>query len=362
MLTFLSSNRVALILAGFLIAQGFALPHAVARPQFFQLQKQKTLEAHLEGNYFSTEANYASSGGSYADLPNGGSYKNLHTQVGARYAFSPRIYVLGDVNLAKAESFDGHLTRTQSEITDLRVGGQYVFKMRPYKIATELILSYPMNIIDVMTDKAIASEGVFYVQPGAWLTRRWSSLEFLGYLGFKYQGDGRADLLISRAGGQFWMRRFFIGLGANGENTILKDATTDNATLRTAVTQRVNGRSLRYYAVNPNLIEADGWVGMRFSTNSQLLLGISQTINGKNTAEGMNIHASLKMTLVGGKLRSSSSPPKLESSFEVDSDDYDETLFQDLPPEPARKKPRPRPSSDETQMLDETMRELENQK
>lgn len=330
-----------------------------AKPEFFQLQRKGSLRFLSEANYFSTESNYSSEGGSFTELEDGRYYKNLRIDVGGQYALSHRLYLGGALGWARAESFDGGFTRTNATVTEAQFWGQYVVFAKPVRLVPELIFMYPFNRIEKDTDNVLTGEGAMVIQPGVWLTKRWRSFELLSYVGVKYQDEGRATLLPYRIGAQMFLNRFFFGGSLNGYEVVIDDEKLSTPSEKTTVVNRVNGRSLRYYAINPSLMEADAWFGFRFSPTSLFRLGYSQTLNGENTAEGYTIHAGLQFELISASSsRRRRSPPA--EQFEIKKDEYDESLFQEEPQRPRRRRPQPQPQGpSEEELLQDTMNQLE---
>lgn len=334
---------------------------ALAKPETFEYQRQGSLRLLSEANYFTTEANYASDGGTFTELQNGRNFKNLQIDVGGQYAFSKRLYLGSALSIANSESYDGSFTRSNSGLTEVKFWAQYIVMVRPLRIIPEVQFWYPFNRVESNTDETLTGEGAMVLQPGSWFIKPFKAFDVFSYLGIKYQDEGRATLLPYRLGLEYNFSRFFVGAGLNGYQTLIDDEDTATPSNKTSITNRVNGMSLKFYSINPSLLEADAWLGMKFSKTSQLRLGLSQTLNGENSAEGLTVHAAIYFELMSPKSVRKRTAPS-EDGFEIQQDKYDESLFQQE--QRRRRQQQQRPPApqgpSEEQLLEETMESLEN--
>ncbi len=338
---------------------GVSLP-AAAKPELFQLQRKETLLFLSELNYFTSKANYESGGGSYVDLPNSGEYSNLLIDLGAQYAFTPRLYLGGELGIANSESSLNGINRTNSTLGEAKAWIQYVAPVKFLRVVPEATFIYPFNRIEDGTDDVMTGEGAMAVQPGIWLIKNLRRLDFFGYLGGRYQDEQRSGLAIYRLGSQFKFSSFFVGASLNGFESVMDDKGSEAE--RLAIVRRVNGGSFKYYAYNPSALEVDLWAGMNFSRTSNLRLGLSQTLNGKSYAHGMTVHVAYQFQLLGpGAIRREQ--PSYDPKFELENEKYDESLFEADPAKPARRRPRPRPlkpsGPSQEELLNDTMDDLE---
>ena len=343
------------ILAFFLV---FVSLPAAAKPELFQLQRKETLLFLSELNYFFTKANYEAGGGSYVDLLGGAEYSSLLLDLGAQYAFTPRLYLGGELGIANSESSINGIKRTNSTLGEAKAWVQYVAPVKFLRVVPEAVFIYPFNRIESTADEVLTGEGAMGIQPGVWLIKAFKRLEIFSYLGGRYQDEERSGLAIYRIGSQFKFASFFAGGSFNGFESVTDDKGSEAT--RLAVTRRVNGGSFKYYSYNPSLMEVDLWAGMNFSKTSNARLGLSQTINGESSAHGMTIHLAYQFQMMGPSA-GRPNQPSYDPKFELENEDYDETLFEADPAKPAPRRRRPvRPQQQNPdQMLNETMDDLE---
>jgi hypothetical protein len=331
---------------------------AAAKPDFFQLQRAGSLRAFSSADYFATDGNYTADRGTTESLSSDGSYKNLQLSLGGQYALTPRWYAGADLSWARAESAAAAVNRTNAGLNEASAWMQYVGWIRPIWIVPEVLAVYPFDRIDTSRDETLLGEGAIAVQAGAWLTKDFGSWAVLSYLGAKFQDEDRATLALYRIGAEYQHPRFSLGLGLQGEEVLIDDKNVDSPEQRTVVTNRVNAGSLKYFAINPTLVEAKLWTSFRFSKESLMRLSLADGIDGANAAQGLTARIELQYDFrMNPAVSSSTSEP--ESGFQMQQEKYDPSLFENEPPPRRRPSPKPKGPS-EQQLLNETMKGLEN--
>ena len=295
---------------------------------------------HLSPNvyFFKTTANYDSSGGSFDDLPNGGSYQNISGNLNLAYDMNSHWRVLGGFRLANATSNDGTFDRTATEFNEITLG----FMVTPYysvgtRVYLELVGTAVLNAFEDTTDEVLTGEGAPNVIVGSKVTQMLSLLEFFGSLHLQYYSDGRSARIPWRLGAIAHFGTFKVIGSLFGYQSVIDDESTDTPTDRTNVTNRVNGGSQRYYAVNPSLLDTQAGVAWQPFPDLQVELGLTKTINGESTAEGLGAYLGVAMYWGGddgdtGRSRKRRRKilrhkPKPEERFETKQELYDEELF-----------------------------------
>lgn len=350
--------------------------------------REKRVQTHATVDYFNTTANYGNAGGSFQDLPNGGSYKNILMRFGAAYDLDPQWHLLGSLLVSKATSEDSVTTRDTVGVSEIGFGAQYWFMKQPFWVIPEFKFTYPLQRVSASTDDIIIGEGAMSFEGGAWLGKKIGTMRGYGYLGAKYQDEGRAMLLPWTLAAEFRPEQWFIDGGLRGYETIKESA--DSRAEHEFVTNRVNGGSLRYYAVNPSSREVFAELGMH-NKDWSAWVGVSQTFNGEESAAGMTVSVGglLNMDFLGGGGSSSEedpepdhevSAPQKQPKFDYGGEKYDEDLFKSSSPvrpedqlhqeeKPVqkvkrvkKKKVKPKQTSPKTeQLLDDTEKKLEEQ-
>lgn len=312
-----------------------------------------------------SDSNFSAAGGEIIDLTNGGEYSNFIGRLGLNYFYSPAWELGFQGSFAYAQSDDGQYQRENSEVTDLSLLTRYFSEFSSFDFAAEFALDYPINEITQTTDEVLTSDAVVRLRPGLWSMMKWQVLSPYVFVGLDYRLDGRSGLLPYRFGLDGRVNDLLWGAELNGFETIIDDEETENQSLRTTVTNRVNGGSLKYYAVNPSVLAVNGHVGWDLG-GTDFRLFVEQSINGKNYANGLSVILAMQMSWDDNPLVDTR-PVKKAPEFKVEGENYDESLFEEQKqktkakpkPKPAPPPPAP-PKVDVDKMLNETQKSLEN--
>lgn len=313
---------------------------ATADPVIF---RPKSNRAIFDAKLFSSEDNFDSVDGTFEKLgPN--KYFNVNTyRLEWNYvATSRKAYKLG-LTASQGESSDGVSLRKNSVLTNAFLGMQYFLLTNPMKIKPELMVFYSNTPIDPNGDDIILSEGVLEVKFGTWLQKKALSLDNYIYLGADYRADGRASLAEYAIGTKIDFDGLALGGEAFGYQSITDDELTNTPSQRTAVTSRVNGGSLKYYSINPNLLSAKAYVEAQISEALALKGEYTFDLQGKNSAKGDTIGVLVvwDFNSVQGeftKTRRKEVNNDDLKKFNIESTEYNERLFQEDSPKPFRRK------------------------
>ena len=130
------------------------------------------------------------------------------------------------------------------------------------------------------------------IKAGSWAAFPLGPVKLYGYAGYENRGDGRSALLPWLVGLD-WKATSAWSLDAEigGFRSISDDEfkANDQTIRRTSVTNKVDGGSLRYYSVNPNLTDVKIEARFAASRDFTIQAGLAQTLAGQNTAQGMTI-------------------------------------------------------------------------
>jgi hypothetical protein len=296
-------------------------------------------------DYFNSSANYSSSGGAFKDLPNGGSYKNILTRFGGSYDLDNQWHLLGSLLASKATAEDVSQTNDGFAMSELSGEAQYWLMRRPAWIVPELKFIYPLQRVSDSTQDIITGEGAMALQAGAWVAKKIGAIRGYGYLGYKYQDEGRAGLVPWTLAVEYRPEMWFIDGGFRGFETLVE--SSDDRTQRELVLARTNAGSLKYFSVNPSSKEVFGEVGMH-NRDWSAWLGLSQTFNGEEYAAGLTASVGALINLgmffpneegSSGDFGSDpaederfSAPPDKSDKFDYGGEKYDEKLFKDADP------------------------------
>ncbi len=280
---------------------------------------------------FSTDSNFDPSGGSFTKLPAGQSYDLSLIKTRMQYDYTNDFAFYGGVNFAIAKSNDGLFTRNNSTLTGFEGGLQYKAMKKPFLIVPQIHVILPFETISNNTDQVISSESAVEVEVGVWLQKKLWRLYNYAYFGFDYRDGGRSALGKYKLGTYARIKNFYMGLDANGYQSISDDENTNTPFVRTVITNQVNGSSLKYYSINPDNLSVDLWAGMIAFENYLFKVGYAQDVNGSNSAKGSTVYVGLDIRnfyLKSKKVRSQRARRKrinnLNDQFQPEEDTLDD--------------------------------------
>ncbi len=293
------------------------------------------LSARVE--YFVTQANYDNVRGSYSRLPNENKFSTIQSTFRGRYNFTTKFSTFAGLGLGYSQATDNVYHKTNSQITEVFGGANWLLHRQYFRIVPEVLVSIPMHPTDPNQTEPMTSDGVPYIRSGLFAHKPFRKFRLGAFGGF--------HIPLSDLGTRFAyevtadMRLFSIvtlGGGISGYETFLADRSTRESRLQTA--QRANAGSFRYYAFEPALIEARGWIGFRPDRTLWIRVGLAKTLNGIDTAEGFSITGSISFNPQPPTVVRTSAPQRYkyirpdessaQRSFEPDTEDVDYDLFE----------------------------------
>ena len=263
-------------------------------------------------DFMKTEHNYEVDGGSFEKLQNSHYYQTTNFDLGARWNAISNAAFYTQLKMTMAESEDFNIIRTNSGLNELKIGSDFLLTEAYFDIIPEIYFIYPFARVDKSADDVLLGEGAMELTAKLWVQKNWSSIFAYAMGGLTYRDEGRAMLLPYSVGLEWDNSILDIGGEVGGFFRLNNDDETDNRIIRTAVTNKVNGGSLKYYSVNPSLLEAKVWLNMDFSQEFSLRGGLAQTLNGESSAAGMTFFA-----LLTYGFNPNSNPTKIKSANEV---------------------------------------------
>ncbi|MCB0384252.1 MAG: hypothetical protein KDD43_02575, partial [Bdellovibrionales bacterium] len=230
-----------------------------------------------------------------------------------------------------------------SALTDVMLGYQFFWMAKPFKLKPEVFVSYPVKTVEETTDEVVAGEGVPTAKFGLWVQKKWLTLDNYGYLGVNYRAEGRSSLAEYVLGTKKDLEGLEFGAEVRGYESVTDDEFTDTPTKRTAVVNKVNGGSLKFYGINPSLLSANFFVRLQMSDAFSLQGGYGLDLQGKSMAKGTTIFINLVWDMSSTHEEFTKSRRKNRRSedvekFNVEATEYDESLFKEEKPRPVRKK------------------------
>jgi len=319
----------------------------------YQSFRKGTYDFQLETQFFRSDANYISSGDSFQRLSNGQSFELWDVYFKFRYDLSRRSAWYANVDVATANSTGFDAKRSNSSLASSVLGYAYMIYSDDFDAITDFNMTIPYNQISANTDTVMNSEGVMEGTALLRLQKTYDMFAIYGYGGGTYR-QSRSALIPWGAGAELRWNSITLGGKIFGYQTIMDDPDKDNKNQRLIVNDRVNGGSLKFYAVNPSLIDSEIYAKFKMGRSWTLTGGGGTTISGASTASGFHFGLNLAFSWDSqpsyylrpgsGSEDDLSSERKVPRFKEETNDGVDQKIFEKkAQPPPA--KPRPRPSS-----------------
>lgn len=315
-----------------------ALQGEMAKASFddYQRFRRGTYDFAFETRYEKTTANYLSSGNSFRALPYDQSFELLNFNLLARYDMSRRSSWYSQLGIASATSYGLDARRTNSSLTDATFGYAYLIYSDAFEMITDFSVLAPFNKVSENTDTALNNEGVIQVTGLLRIQKEFSWLATYSYVGAQYR-QSRSALVPWAVGAENVSSSWLVGGKVFGYQSITDDADTSTKSQRLIVNDRVDGGSLKFYAVNPSWIDSEVYLKFKSQGGLTFAGGLGTTLTGTSYAAGM--HATLGLMYTWDSepsyyLKNSTSEDGLGSErkvkkFKEEIDDgVDQKLFQ----------------------------------
>ncbi|MCB0350062.1 MAG: hypothetical protein KDD38_02690 [Bdellovibrionales bacterium] len=301
-----------------------------AMPPYFK-PGQFQLTEHSE--YFWTTSNYDEFG-EIRNLTGNNSYSNLTNQLDGTYFISDALALRTGANISYAKSTSTIEDRSNSELSSLHGQVMYKFVTPLISFIPDLDITLSLTEIDPQGDNVLTGEGVNTFKVGSWALAQLGLLRLrgYGYIGYEYRDGGRSALIPWTAGLSWRGRRLRPSFEISGYNSASDDEYISSRFNRELVTSTVNAGSLRYYSVNPNLIQARAELTYQATHNFSISAGASSSLKGESTAKGESVFFALAYSFSPHTSKPSQPDTRSErqKKFEFKlEEDYDETLFED---------------------------------
>lgn len=298
--------------------------------------------------YFTSKANYDVSRGAFEDLPAGNSWTSFENRAKLRFGFTRNFAIFAGLGYGSSTAKTSLIENTNSSITEVFAGANFLLARRWWRVVPEIEVSYPGQQTQYLQTNPLTSDGAPYARAGVFLFKPYKYLRFESYLGAHFPGEGLAKRFqYSLAAELALLGSFTLGGGVQGYETIISDDTSFAE--RRATQATANATSERFWAYNPALIEAKGWVGFRFDKAFNVRLGYAKTINGVRNAEGQSFLINLNFSSAGSRKKRSNGVQVEQVPVSRDS--------RDFKTEPEANDPE---YFDQRDSLDNTERLLEN--
>lgn len=313
--------------------------------------RQNEWVVSTKANYLYSDANYTGSG-SQNSLPNSGKYQLLDTLLGTRFVFTPEWAVMAGANVGYAESKSADATRSNSSFNWGTLGLEFTSDMGGFELIPEFSFVYPFEKNTSTQDSVMNSEGVIEARAILHAQAAFEGFDLFGSLGYSWRDQGRSSLMPWSAGAEFGFRSFSFGAKVFGFQTLKDD--DDTGTTKEGDRQntllRVNAGSLKFYGLNPNLVDTEAY--FKFNWNRALTVQVSGGLTVAGVRSAMGYHGGVELlyrfntTGVRRRLLRPANPSDTyreepSHQFKEDTDDgVDQRIFKPLyRPQPPPPKP-----------------------
>lgn len=321
------SNILRLIIVGFLfISQStYAVDH-------IKRFRQNSIDIDLNSSFYTSQSNYYSNSGGIADLPYGGSYQLIDLEPTLRWMTSSRFAVYSLMNFSMAESHgynavDGAYKKTNTTLSRLGMGAEYLLYDGAIEIIPELRINYPLETYSLTDNSVMNQEGAMDLLGQFTFQMDWRSFKPFTSIGIDYRDQGRSMLMPWGLGAEYKFLKSALGGELSGFTTIGDDENASNNTNRRLQSLNVNGGSFRFGAVNPMAVNASVWFRFRLGALMAKTYLIS-TVAGGNYAAGNEVGILLRYMVDLNKKSNPHSP----NEFNPQSmpDDHNEFFQEEL--------------------------------
>lgn len=246
-------------------------------------------------SYFSSNSNY-NRAGEEVSLPSNGYFQTFTSSFSLTHDVSKRLSLYTIFDAVYGKSRDAQFERTRFIPTEIKFGGDFLLTKIWFNVVPEAQLTIPITTVSDTTDEVILNEGAVETKLGLYLSKHTKWLSGYAYGGYIYRSDGRSSLFSYDFQLLKSLNTVQIAAGLWGYYSLTDDIYILETQRRDVVTSRVNGGSLRFYSVNPNITEIGGSIGFPLFDGIFSRLGLSTTMAGERTAAGSTIWATLSYT------------------------------------------------------------------
>lgn len=262
-------------------------------------KREGRLTFDFKSTYLSTTENLDSSG-DIVDLPNNNKFEEIKTNIKGEYDYSRYTTFITDLTVNSVTSNDGISERTETALSDIALGFEYILSRKnTFLVMPSFLVKIPLATYSETTDSVLLNNNSIDVEAIVNISKRMQSFYLRAYGGFTYRTEGLSWLAPLGAEVFYISRRFMLGGGIESIFSVTDDDHTSDTNRRTDVTNRVNGGSLAYYAVNPSVTKAYGLFKFYVEPQLYLGLGIKQSLFGENAAYGTEFLANIGFAFGG---------------------------------------------------------------
>ena len=266
---------------------------------------QGQYEVRAEFDYWTTNANFPTNGGSSQAIAYGGNLTSLSGRGEFSYDFDSQFRAYagfsgGQTNATNVvnQALSGFQPGTQSGsvsgLNEAWVGGQYYLSVGQFAFVPQVALGLPFWRVDETSNDPLLGDGATWFAPGAWLITQLGDFTPFVYGDYKYRDSGYSGLLDYALGIHYaYKNSFWAEAQLDGFTTGAQDSNTANRQQRNTYLTGVDGGSMEFYSINPARGELAGLVGFQFDSFG-IYAGLNKTVYGQSSADGWGAIVGLK--------------------------------------------------------------------
>lgn len=312
-------------------------------------------------SYYRSAGNYITGGTSSTDLPIGGYFSYLSDGLSINYDAFPQWRFNANLNYGYTTASNSVTTFTGQGLTEGGLGAQFWLRQKRWAIVPTLQAAFPFYRNSLTQTDAMIGNGSVFGELGAWGLLYYHPITGYGYLGYRYQDNGLAGLMMVDLGASYRFDTARLRLGIRGETEVTEDSDTSQPYFRNLILASVDNNSQKFYSVNPTVFEGYAEFDWLFTRMWEAGAGFAQSFYGNNAAYGWTVTAMVRFRLP--TTEASRNTPRNQPEY-YEPPAISEPIFapvgtEEDTPAPRRKNVRKK-SKNIDQMLKDTEKSLEN--
>lgn len=298
-------------------------------------------EMNTSVDFVRSDANYTDEFGKYEKLPANGFYQQLDSQIGLRYSYERTWSLWGRAHLPYATSDDGESVRSNSGLSHLEIGTEYLISDKGLRWVAEFSTLLALNRYSTTDDVVYLNEGANEYRFLINIQKDWS--DAIGYLqtGVNYRDYGRSSLIPLVIGIGYKTNESI--WGAELKNQLAIKIQDSDQKSRAVSALAVNGRSTIYGSELPTIVDTDFYWRKKLSERALFNMKVGASITGQDTGAVYHFGAGISYFWGDEKIRKEEIMPVLstdqnDNDFETEIEDgVDQSFFKPQPTESTEK-------------------------
>lgn len=289
-------------------------------------------ELNTTVDFIRSDAVYTDQFGEYEKLPPNNYYQQIDTHLGLRYSYERAWSLWGRAHLPYAMSDDGNSVRTNSGLSHLELGTEYLLSDKNIRWVAEFSTLMALNRYSISDDVVYLNEGANEYRFLLNMQKDWS--DAIGYLqtGFNYRDYGRSGLIPIVVGIGYKSTESIFGFELKNQFPIKNQDESQKSRAVSALV--VNGRSTIFASESPTLVDSEFYWRTKLNERMLMTCKFGATITGQDT--GAYYHFGIGISYFWGdeKIRKEEIMPVLSADHNTDDfeteieDGVDQSFFK----------------------------------